>query len=211
MGQHNHHKVLTLDRDIVDGLLFIPDISGFTRLVHSTDVLTGRQITYELLTAVIGQNELKLNIAEVEGDAVLFYRYGSAPSLCDLVHQFKLMALAFEAKRAELQDSFLQPLDLSLKVIAHYGPMTEYAIGQFKKLYGKVVVEAHRLLKNSIESDSYLLLTDSLLEKNDPINDDELLQHGIRSNKLCEVYGSLRNICFTYFDFSEEKALKQVA
>jgi hypothetical protein len=102
-------------------------------------------------------------------------------------------------------------LDLSLKIIAHYGPMTEYTIGQFKKLYGEVVVEAHRLLKNSIEGDSYLLLTDSLLTIANPIDDDELLQYGIRSNKLCEVYGSLRNICFTYFDFSEAKALKQVA
>lgn len=211
MGQQNHHKVLMPDRDIIDGLLFIPDISGFTRLVHSTDVLTGRQITYELLSAVIGQNELQLNIAEVEGDAVLFYRYGSAPSLCELVRQYEMMAKAFETKRQELQYRFSRSLDLSLKVIAHYGPITEYAIGQFKKLYGKVVVEAHRLLKNSVESDSYLLLTDSLWAMSDPIADDDWLHHGIRSNKLCEVYGSLRNICFTWFDFSEEKALKQVA
>jgi len=211
MGPDNHLKVLTLDREIADGLLFIPDISGFTRLVDSTDVITGKQITYELLSAVIGQNELKLNIAEVEGDAVLFYRYGSAPSFCELVRQYEMMASAFETKRSALQKSFSRPLDLSLKVIAHYGPMTEYAIGQFRKLYGKVVVEAHHLLKNSIDSDSYLLLTDSLLAMTDRIDDDELLQHGIRSNKLCEFYGSLRNICFTYCDFSQGKALKQVA
>jgi hypothetical protein len=63
-------------------LLFIPDISGFTKLVHFTDVLTGKQITYELLSAVISRNVLELNIAEVEGDAVLFYCHGPAPSLC---------------------------------------------------------------------------------------------------------------------------------
>ena len=211
MVQNNHQKVLTPDRDIIDGLLFIPDISGFTELVHSTDVLTGKQITYELLSAVISQNELQLNIAEVEGDAVLFYRYGQTPSLCELVQQYEMMVSAFECKRRELQKSFLQPLDLSLKVIAHYGPMTEYTIGQFKKLYGEVVVEAHRLLKNSIEKDSYLLLTDSLLEITGTADDDELLHYGIRSNKLCEVYGALRNICFTYFDFNEEWTLRQVA
>jgi hypothetical protein len=27
---------------------------------------------------------------------------------------------------------------------------------------------------------------------------------GVRCNKLCEVYGSLRNICFTYFDYGRE-------
>lgn len=211
MAHYHHQEVLTTDRDVLDGLLFIPDISGFTELVHSTDVLTGKQITYELLSAVISQNELQLNISEVEGDAVLFYRYGQAPSLCELVQQYETMVRAFENKRKELQKSFLQPLDLSLKVIAHYGPMTEYTIGQFKKLYGEIVVEAHRLLKNSIEADSYLLLTDSLVEITGAIADDELLHYGIRSNKLCEVYGTLRNICFTYFDFSEERALKQVA
>ena len=211
MEQNHHHKLLTPDRDILDGLLFIPDISGFTELVHSTDVLTGKQITYELLSAVIGQNELQLNIAEVEGDAILFYRYGAAPSMSELVQQYEMMASAFENKRNELQNNFSQPLDISLKVIAHYGPMTEFKIGGFKKLYGEVVVEAHRLLKNSIESDSYLLLTDSLLEMTDTIHDDELLHNGIRSNKLCEIYGTLRNICFSYFDFSEEKMLVQVA
>jgi hypothetical protein len=164
MGQYNHQKVLTRHQDVLDGLLFIPDISGFTELVHSTDVLTGKQITYELLSAVISQNVLQLNIAEVEGDAVLFYRHGPAPSLCELVHQYERMVRAFETKRDELQNSFSQPLDLSLKVIAHYGPMSEYIIGQFKKLYGVVVVEAHRLLKNSIDNDSYLLLTDPLVE-----------------------------------------------
>lgn len=210
MRQFNH-QALTPEQDVLDGLLFIPDISGFTRLVHSTDVLTGKQITYELLSAVIGQNELNLNIAEVEGDAVLFYRYGTPPSFYELVQQYEMMTNAFETKRKELQQSFLQPLDLSLKVIAHYGPMTEYKIGRFRKLYGEVVVEAHRLLKNSIESNSYLLLSESLLNSTDTIADNELLHYGIRSNKLCEVSGTLRSICFTYFDFSEEGIIKQVA
>lgn len=211
MGQCNHHKTLTLDRDVLDGLVFIADISGFTEFVHSTDILTGKQITYELLSAVMNQNELQLNIAEVEGDALLFYRYGQAPSLHELVQQYEMMVNAFETKRDELQNSYSQSLELSLKVIAHYGSMTEYKIAHFRKLYGAVVVEAHRLLKNSIKTDSYLLLTDSLLSKTGTPGNDELLQYGIRSNKLCEVYGSLRNICFTYFDFSKERVLKQVA
>jgi Protein of unknown function (DUF2652) len=211
MGQYNHHKASTLDKDVLDGLVFIADISGFTEFVHSTDILKGKQITYELLSAVMSQNKLQLNIAEVEGDALLFYRYGQAPTLYELVQQYEMMVNAFETKRDELQSSFSQPLELSLKAIAHYGPMTEYRIDRFRKLYGEVVVEAHRLLKNSIKRDSYLLLTDSLLSKTGNIGNDELMQYGIRSNKLCEVYDSLRNICFTYFDFSEEIAMQQVA
>jgi len=199
------------DKKVRDGLLFIPDISGFTEFVHSTDVLTGKQITYELLSAIISQNDLKLNIAEVEGDAVLFYRYGARPSLHQLVEQYEMMTKAFDRKRKQLEKTFSKPLDLSLKIVAHYGAMTEFEIGPFKKLYGEVVVEAHRLLKNSISSDRYLLLTDSLLQSLSIPDYNQLKQHGIRANKVCEVYGGLRNICFTYLDFSHERKWKQVA
>jgi hypothetical protein len=89
--------------------------------------------------------------------------------------------------------------------------MAEYKIGHFKKLYGQVVVEAHRLLKNSIDRNSYLLMTDALLAQAGTIAETELLQSGIKSNKLCEVYDTLKNICFTYFDFRKEGVLQLVA
>jgi hypothetical protein len=193
-----------------EGLIFIPDISGFTELVQSTDVLTGKQITCELLTAIISQNNLQLNIAEVEGDAVLFYRYGTAPTVYELVEQYELMKNAFERKLHELRISFSQTINLSLKVIAHYGSITEYNIGPFQKLYGKVLIEAHRLLKNTIASDSYLLLTDSLIDMAGAA-DQAADQHGVRSDKLCEVYGTLKNICFSYLDFREKRTEKKVA
>ena len=211
MLNYNHKKLLNPDRGVQDGLIFIPDISGFTELVHSTDVLTGKQITYELLSALISQNDLQLNISEVEGDAVLFYRFGPPHSLCELAKQYNSMVRAFDKKKKELEELYSLPLNLSLKVIVHYGPMTEYTIGPFKKLYGEVVVEAHRLLKNSIEADSYLLLTDALQELTGTISEDELLRYGIRSNKLCEVYGSLKVVCFTYWYSSKEKILEEVA
>ncbi|HEX6169961.1 MAG TPA: DUF2652 domain-containing protein [Chitinophagaceae bacterium] len=211
MTQHTYREILSPEQDVFDGLLFIPDISGFTELVHSTDVQTGKQITCELLSAIINENILEMEIAEIEGDAVLFYRNGVAPGPRQLFQQYEKMTISFEAKCKELQRKFSMPLNLSLKVIAHYGPMSDFKINSFKKLYGEVVVEAHRLLKNSIDSNSYLLLTDSLFKRPHSLFDDELLQHGIRSNKLCEVYGGLRNICFTYFDFSERRSRKLVA
>ncbi len=42
-------------------------------------------------------------------------RYGAPPSLVELVKQHELMVSAFETKRVELQKSFSQPLNLSLK------------------------------------------------------------------------------------------------
>lgn len=210
MKPQQHHKIITPDTEVHEGLLFIPDISGFTELVQTTDVLTGKQITSELLSAILSQNNLKLNIAEVEGDAILFFRYGKAPNIYELMEQYELMKKAFERKLQELQIRFSQPIILSLKVIAHYGVMTEYKIGPFVKLYGKVLIEAHRLLKNAIGSDSYLLLTDSLLDITGAA-DNTADQLGIRSDKLCEVYGSLKNICFSYWDFKENSIEKKIA
>jgi hypothetical protein len=54
------------------GLLFIPDISGFTKLVTSIELVDSRRAIQELLELLIDQNELEFEVAELEGDAVLF-------------------------------------------------------------------------------------------------------------------------------------------
>ncbi len=188
-------------QEVISGLLFIPDISDFSQLAHSTDVLTGRQITYELLSAIINSNTMQLTIGEVEGDAIFFYRHGKPPSLGELMHQYEEMSKGFENKRTELEETLGMTWNISLKIIAHYGSMAEYNIGPFKKLYGEVVIEAHRLLKNSIDSNSYLLVTDALMEQRQVKKSSEVNRNGIQSNKLCEVFGTTSNICFTYFEF----------
>jgi len=204
MKHSNRFSSYIPEPGIVDGLLFIPDISGFTQLVHSTDAVTGKIITTELLTAIISQNQLKLDISEVEGDAVLFYRYGAAPSLQQLMLQFRKMETAFNKKRRELEKRFTLTIDVSLKVIAHYGQMTEYRVGPFTKLYGEVVIEAHRLLKNAVQSNSYLLLSDSLYSKI-AVSDNEIPHKDFSSARLCEAYRSLHQLCFTCFDFTAEQ------
>ncbi len=194
-----------------EGLLFIPDISGFTEFVRSTNVLIGKQVTSELLTEIISQNILRMRVSEIEGDAVLFYRNGIAPSIRQLFTQFERMTASFETKRIELERKYEIPLNLSLKVIAHYGSMAEFQIGSFRKLYGEVLVEAHRLLKNGVASSRYLLLTDSLFKMPYELFDSELKSHGIQSNRLCEINTGLRNLCFTYFDFSVRRSWREAA
>jgi len=53
-------------------LLFVPDISGFTRFVQATEISHSRHIIEELLEKIIEANDLGLEISEVEGDAILF-------------------------------------------------------------------------------------------------------------------------------------------
>lgn len=179
------------------GLVFIPDISGFTELVRSTDLATGKIITQELLSTLIRHNTLKMKIAEIEGDAVFFFKWKAIPGADQLYEQFETMKSAFDRKSRELQNRYGLDLDLHLKAIAHYGEMTAFSIRGFHKLYGEVVVEAHRLLKNSIPGRSYLLITDELMTLSEQAIRNSSFQAGL-PNKLCEIYDGLRNLCFTY-------------
>jgi hypothetical protein len=53
-------------------------------------------------------------------------------------------------------------IDLSLKVIIHYGEFSSYKVKEFSKLLGKDIIIAHQLLKNDIGLHEYMLVTDNL-------------------------------------------------
>src|SRR5215212_291069 len=81
------------------GLLFIPDISGFTRFVTETEIDHSRLIIQELLEVLIESNEIGLQISEIEGDAILFYRFGEPPSLEEVYKQVEKMFCAFHRSK----------------------------------------------------------------------------------------------------------------
>ena len=153
------------------GLLFIPDISGFTRFVNEMEIEHSRHIIQELLEILINANYIGLEISEIEGDAILFYKYGEAPDLKTLYSQVEKMFCEFhrhiasyEYRRLCLCKACRSAIDLSLKVITHYGEFTGYNVRNFNKLIGKDVIVAHQLLKNEIEQHEYWLVTKDLLQ-----------------------------------------------
>jgi hypothetical protein len=110
-----------------------------------------------------------LAISEIEGDAILFYKFGECPPLEEVYHQVKKMfeafhrnLMAYENRRYCQCEACLSAIDLTLKVITHYGEFTGYQVKDFNKLIGKDIIVAHRLLKNDIDNDEYWLVTDSL-------------------------------------------------
>src|SRR6476469_438007 len=76
------------------GLLFIPDISGFTRYVNETEIDHSRLIIQELLELLVDSNEIGMEISEIEGDDILFYKYGACPDLQNLFRQVEKMFCA---------------------------------------------------------------------------------------------------------------------
>lgn len=182
------------------GTVLIPDISGFTKFVNETELNAGRDITRELLSVIINHNNLNLNISEIEGDAILFYKNDYIAPLL-LKNQFEVMLKQFQNKLEELRVETGLEIDLSLKLIAHYGELSTYQLGKFEKLYGKTVIEAHGLLKNSILSNSYILITDSILKATKNRHSGSCYYSG---SQICEVQGDLKRIGFTYFDYEKE-------
>ena len=78
-------------------LLFMPDISGFTEFVNATEIMHAQSIIQEVLEIIIESNELNMEVGEIEGDAVFFYRLGSAPPVPELMNQVKTMFTRFHS------------------------------------------------------------------------------------------------------------------
>jgi hypothetical protein len=157
------------------GLLFIPDISGFTKFVTETEIEHSRLIIQELLEVLINSNEIGLQISEIEGDAILFYRFGNPPSLEEIYSQVEKMfcafhrsIIAYDHRRYCLCKACNSANDLTLKVITHYGEFTGYSVQNFHKLIGKDIIIAHQLLKNDISNHEYWLVTNNLLPEEQP-------------------------------------------
>src|SRR5688572_29395887 len=159
------------------GLLFIPDISGFTRFVNETEINHSRLIIQELLEIMINSNQIGLEVSEIEGDAILFYKFGKSPELEELYKQVEKMFCefhrhlnAYDQLRYCYCTACTSAINLTLKIITHYGEFTGYNVKNFSKLIGKDIIVAHQLLKNDIDQHEYWLVTDGL--GGDKISDD---------------------------------------
>jgi len=157
-------------------LLIIADISGYTRymtanaktLAHSQTIIT------ELIHAIVEQIELPLEVAKLEGDAVFLFcrKQGGALPWPEarriLGERLFLFFGRFRARLAELGRSTTCTCNacthiekLRLKVVVHSGEALFHRVLKFEELAGVDVILVHRLLKNSVDADQYLLLTEA--------------------------------------------------
>ena len=152
-------------------LLFLPDISGYTQFVQSTEAEHSTHVIAELLEVLIEANTQELSLAEIEGDALFFYKEGDVPSQEILLAQIETMFTAFYSHLKMLEKNRICPCaacatapELRLKVVAHCGDLGFIEVQGNRKPFGSQVIEAHRLLKNSIDSDNYTLISNDLAE-----------------------------------------------
>lgn len=149
--------------------ILIPDISGFTEFLSQTEIEHSTHIINELLEIIIAENQLDFFLSEIEGDAVLFYRKGESPGIEALIEQCLHMFKAFHRQlKVIARDTVCQcgacqmTHNLNLKFIIHAGELFEYKINRFVKASGIDMIIAHRLLKNQVPGDEYILMSGSL-------------------------------------------------
>ena len=73
------------------GVLMIPDISGFTDFVVKSNMFVGKYIIENLLKVIMDSNILCFEISEIEGDAILFYKYQNMPTFEETLVQIELI------------------------------------------------------------------------------------------------------------------------
>jgi len=157
--------------ELKQAALVLTDISGYTRFItmRAMSLLHAEQIITDLLEAVVASAEYPLTISKFEGDAVFLYAFGDdQPAVAkDVLSQVVAFTTAFASKQRELIAASECPCDahvhiaaLRLKSFLHFGEVVFKKIHQFEELAGEEVILIHRLLKNSVPSKEYILLTE---------------------------------------------------
>ncbi len=155
-------------------LLILADISGYTKFMLASQValIHGQQVITALIEAILAEVAIPLEVKEIEGDAVFLYSVRppddeawqavSAEVGRKLLRFFEVFSAALVAA-SESTLCFCAVCshlhELKLKIIVHSGEALFHSIGDFADVSGVDVILAHRLLKNSVDADEYILMT----------------------------------------------------
>jgi len=164
--------------ETVNALLVIADIGGYTRFMnlHRTSLAHAQENTQILLDAVIDAAP-DLELSGLEGDAA--FLYATDPTAEEITRSLAGLAgamhNAFHDKQVWLEslrvcwcDGCKQTGKLTVKIVAHYGEVVLSSTRGHATLAGVDVIVVHRMLKNSVPVDEYVLMTEAVRERAGP-------------------------------------------
>ena len=162
------------------GCIVIVDISGYTEFVkmHRTAMVHAEQIITDLMESVLDVQGPPLVLDKLMGDAATFYsRDDGEESAASIAAQVARFFDAFNESEGILVscnvcicDACNQMGNLRLKAILHHGELLLKEMGGGTELAGPDVIVAHRLLKNSVEGDEYILMTEAFHDRAGDLN-----------------------------------------
>lgn len=173
------HLFADESNEVVEGVIVIPDISGYTQLVSGVALVHAQGIVTRLMGAIIGSGWERMTVSKLLGDAVLMYvsprgasGETSPPELqANVLSRIRGIYAAFRRERDNTGERVSGcPCDacqtthkLELKFIVHYGQFLVHAIDRFREMLGRDVILAFRLLKNHAPGHRYVLMTDPFI------------------------------------------------
>ena len=154
----------------------IADMSGYTKFIFSNEkeISHSQMVIRELITTLLEEVALPFRLVRIEGDAIFLYAVKDDPEKPweavsrDLVANMIAFFKAFSDKLSELIlhkicncTACINIEQLKLKVVVHSGLAAFYRVNEHQELTGTGPIVVHRLLKNSVEADEYILFTES--------------------------------------------------
>ena len=174
--------------------ILIPDISGFTEFMTTTELNHSAHAINMLIDAMIKAVGDEYEVAEIEGDAVLLVRKGSPPTRKEILNTCMNIFNAFHYQRKWMQQHMVCAcgacqaiINLTLKFVVHHGPVAEISVGRFVKQSGPEMIVAHRLLKNNIDNNEYLLITEKLFGQEAGLSEQEELEWASSSEEYASI------------------------
>jgi len=160
-------------------VVILADISGYTRFMveNRTSAVHGQLCINSLIDALLQNVDIPLTLQEIEGDAVFLYardpgsETGWRATLDEVGQKLPKFFDAFLAAAGATAEStpcgcaICRNSDqLGLKIVVHSGTAVFHELAGRSQVSGPDVILAHRLLKNTVSSNAYLLLSDPAYE-----------------------------------------------
>lgn len=156
--------------------IILVDISGYTNFIrlHKISLLHAEKIIGELMESMMNEVESPVVVHEILGDAISLYAIDDGSSgLADRIYtQVDKYFAAFHEREAYLLrecgycvcEACNKVRELKLKAILHRGDAAFTKVHTIQKISGETVITAHRLLKNKIPSNEYILATNDFVK-----------------------------------------------
>ena len=156
--------------EATDTVFILPDISNYTSF------MTGSQFSFEhaqhiifsLVNAMIKAAISRVELSKLEGDAALFFVNAGKYSENELGETVMGIFRAFFRERRRLTKSNICPChacshidQLDLKIFVHRGQAARFEFRGSIDLFGTDVIVLHRIMKNGINGQRYVMVTDA--------------------------------------------------
>jgi hypothetical protein len=128
-----------------------------------------------------------------------------------MLEEFHRHTKEYDTKRICTCGSCKTTIDLDLKFLVHYGELTMIKVKNIIKPYGREVIQIHRLLKNQIPVQEYVLFTENMYT----LYQDNMIENWTKKTEIYDLqklnyfYKILDNIKLKVEEESEKAGRKR--